>query len=161
MNRFAAVPLTLLVLALGLVACGGDDGDGGGDAPSKADFAASADRICNEAEKALQNVGENANSPGEIADAVDKVIEQTQKSIDDLKDLDRPEGEAGDAANKFVDAISSDIEGKGIPALKDLRDALKSNDQAAAQEAAQKLQAIETTNSDKLAREIGAKGCAN
>ena len=160
MNRFAAAPLILIVLGLGLVACGGDDG-GGGDAPSKAEFAASADQICNEAEQALQNVGKDANSPAEIADAVDKVIDQTQKSIDKLEDLDRPDGDAGDAADKFVDAMQSDIEGKGIPALEDLRDALKDNDQAAAQKAAQKLQSIETTNSDKLAREVGAKGCAN
>ena len=41
--------------------------------------------------------------------------------------------------------IQSDIEGKGIPALEDLRDAVKSKDQAAAQKAAQELQAIETT----------------
>ena len=156
MNRFAAAPLTLLVLALGLAACGG-----GGDAPSKADFAASADKICKNAETALQNVGQDAKTPDEIAAAVDKVIDQTQKSIDDLQDLDRPDGSAGDAANEFVDALSSDIEDKGIPALEDLRDALKANDQKAAQKAAQKLQAIETTNSDKLARDIGAKGCAN
>jgi hypothetical protein len=159
MNRFAATPLVLIVLVLGLAACGGDSG--GGDAPSKADFAASADRICTESEQALKNVGQDANSPAEIANAVDKVIDQTQNSIDKLKDLDRPEGDAGEAAGKFVDAIQSDIEGKGIPALEALRDALKDNDQAAAQKAAQKLQAIETTDSNKLAREIGAKGCAN
>jgi hypothetical protein len=157
MNRFAAAPLTLIVIVLGLVACGGGDGD----APSKADFAASADKICKNAETALQNVGENAKSPDEVATAVDKVIDETQKSIDDLQDLEQPDGDAGEAARKFVDALSSDIEDKGIPALEDLRDALKDNDEKAAQEAAQKLQAIETTNSDKLARDIGAKGCAS
>jgi len=159
MTRFAAVPLTLISLVLGLAACGGDDG--GGITPSKADFAASADQICKDAEDALKNVGQNASSPEEIAAAVDKVIDETQKSVDKLKDLDRPSGEAGEQAGEFVDAIQSDIEGKGIPALEDLRDAVKSKDQAAAQKAAQKLQAIETTNSDKLASEIGAKGCAN
>ena len=157
MNRFAAAPLTLIVLVFGVAACGGGDGD----APSKADFAASADKICKNAETALQNVGENAKSPDEVAAAVDKVIDETQKSIDELQDLDRPDGDAGEAADKFVDALSTDIEDKGIPALEDLRDALKDKDQQAAQEAAQKLQAIETTNSDKLARDIGAKGCAN
>jgi hypothetical protein len=157
MNRFAAAPLTLILLVLGLAACGGGDGD----APSEADFAASADKICKNAETALQNVGENAKSPDEIAAAVEKVIDETQKSIDELQDLERPDGDAGAAAGKFVDALSSDIEDKGIPALEDLRDALKANDQQAAQEAAQKLQAIETTNSDKLASDIGAKGCAN
>ena len=159
MTRFAAVPLTLIFVVFGLAACGGGDGDGS--APSKADFAASADQICKDAEDALKNVGQNASSPEEIAAAVDKVIDETQKSVDKLKDLDRPSGEAGEQAGEFVDAIQSDIEGKGIPALEDLRDAVKSKDQAAAQKAAQKLQAIETTNSDKLASEIGAKGCAN
>jgi hypothetical protein len=157
MNRFAAAPLILLVLALGLAACGGGDDD----APSKADFAASADKICKNAETALQNVGEDAKSPDEVAAAVDKVIDETQKSIDELQGLERPDGDAGAAAGEFVDALSSDIEDKGIPALEDLRDALKENDQQAAQAAAQKLQAIETTNSDKLARDIGAKGCAS
>jgi hypothetical protein len=157
MNRFAAAPLALIVLVLGLAACGGDDDD----APSKADFAAGADKICKNAETALQNVGENAKSPDEVAAAVDKVIEETQKSIDQLQDLEQPDGDAGKAASEFVDALSSDIEDKGIPALEDLRDALKDKDQQAAQQAAQKLQAIETTNSDKLARDIGAKGCAN
>jgi hypothetical protein len=156
MNRFAAAPLTLILLVLGLVACGGGDGD----APSQADFAKSADEVCKNAEQALQNVGEDANTPDEIADAVDKVIDQTQKSVDELQDLERPDGDAGEAANEFVDALSSDIEDKGIPALEELREALKDNDQQAAQKAAQKLQAIETTNSDKLARDIGAKGCA-
>jgi hypothetical protein len=156
MNRFAATPLTLIVLVLGLVACGGGDGD----APSKADFAADADKICKNAETALQGVGQNASSPDEIAAAVDKVIAQTQKSVDELKDLDRPDGDAGEAADEFVDAMRSDIEEKGIPALEDLRDALKKNDQQAAQDAAQKLQAIETADSDKLARAVGAKACA-
>ena len=87
MNRFAAAPLTLIVLVLGLAACGGDDGD----APSKADFAASADKICKNAETALQNVGENAKSPDEVAAAVDKVIDETQKSIDQLQDLGTPD----------------------------------------------------------------------
>jgi len=157
MNRFAAAPLSLIVIVLGLAACGGGDGD----APSQAEFAASADKICKNAETALKNVGANAKSPDEVAAAVDKVIDETQKSIDGLQDLERPDGDAGAAADKFVDALSFDIEDKGIPALEDLRDALKDNDQQAAQKAAQNLQAIETTNSDKLARDIGAKGCAN
>jgi hypothetical protein len=154
MNRFAAAPLTLLLLVLGFAACGGDD------APTKADFAASADKICKDAEKALQDLGQ-PSSPDEVANAVDKVIDETQKSVDELKELERPDGDAGEAADKFVEALETDIEDKGIPALEDLRDALKDGDQEAAQKAAQRLQAIQTTDSDKLAREIGAKGCSD
>ena len=157
MNRLAAAPLTTLVLALGLVACGG----GGSNAPTKAEFAADADKVCAAAEKHLGDIGQNATSRAEITKAVDKVIDETQKSLDDLKALDRPDGSAGKAADKFVSSLQSDIEDKGIPALEKLRDALKSNDQQAAQKAAQELQAIDSGNTNKLALAAGAKGCAN
>jgi hypothetical protein len=158
MNRLAAAPLTTLVLALGLVACGGG---GGGDAPTKAEFGADADKVCAAAEKHLGEIGQNAKSRAEIAKAVDKVIDETQNSLDDLKALDRPDGAAGEAADKFVSSLQTDIEDKGIPALEKLRDALKSSDQAAAQKAAQELQAIDSGNTDKLATAAGATGCAN
>jgi hypothetical protein len=154
MNRFAAAPLVLIVLVLGLVACGGDGG-----APSKADFAASANKICSTTEKQLTNLGK-ASSTDEIADQIDKVIDAMQNSVDQLKDLKRPDGAAGETAEKFVNAVDADIGDKGIPALEDLRDAIKKKDQQAAQKAYQRLQTIETTNSDKLAREAGVKGCA-
>src|SRR5215210_2300760 len=142
MNRFAAAPLTVIVLSLGLVACGGDD------APSRADFAADANEVCQNAEDALKDVTQGASSPDEIAAAVDKVIDRTQESVDELKELDRPEGADGEAAEKFVSTLETDIEDKGIPALEDLRDALKDNDEQAARKAAQRIQAIETTDSD-------------
>jgi hypothetical protein len=154
MNRFAALPLIPVVLVLGFAGCGGGD-----DAPSKADFAKEAETICENAEKQLDNIGENAESPDEIASAIDKVIEQSQSSVDELRELERPDGDAGEAAEKFVNALETDIEDKGIPALEELRDAVKANDQQAAQEAAQKLQAIETSNTDELAKDIGASGC--
>jgi hypothetical protein len=157
MIRLAAAPLTTLLLALGLVACGG----GGDDAPTKAEFGADADKVCAAAEKHLGEIGQNATSRAEIAKAVDKVIDETKKSLDNLKGLDRPDGAAGESADKFVNSLQSDIEDKGIPALENLRDALKSNDQAAAQKAAQELQAIDSGNTDKLARAAGANGCAN
>jgi hypothetical protein len=154
MNRFAALPLISVLLVLGFAGCGGGD-----DAPSKAEFADEAEKICENAEKQLDNIGENAESPDEIASAIDKVIEQSQSSVDELRELERPDGDAGEAAEKFVNALETDIEDKGIPALEELRDAVKANDQEAAQQAAQKLQAIETSNTDELAKDIGASGC--
>src|SRR3954464_13810788 len=156
MNRLAAVPLTLILLSFGPVACGG----GGDDSPSKGDFAKQANQICQNAEKELQDLGK-ASSTDEVADQIDKVIGATQKSVDDLKGLDRPEGSAGEAADKFVTAVQSDIEDKGIPALKHLRDAIKSKDQKAAQQAYQELQSIQTPDSDKLAKAAGVTACAN
>jgi hypothetical protein len=154
MTRFAA-PFTVLLLALVPVACGG-----GSDAPSKEEFVKNAEQICADAAKQLNDLGK-ANTPNEVADQLDKVIDETQKSVDDLTDLERPEGDAGEAAKKFVDALESDIEDKGIPALEKLRDAIKDKDTQAAQQAYQELAAIETTDSDKLAKELGANGCAD
>jgi flavin-binding protein dodecin len=156
MNRFAAAPLTLIVLALGLVACGG--GDSG--APSKADFAASANKICQDADKQLKDLAAGS-SRAQITEAIDKAIDQTQSSVDKLKNLEQPDGADGQAAEKFVNAVQTDIEKNGIPVLKDLRDAFKNNDQEAVQKAVQRLQGLETTDSSKLANDIGAKACAN
>jgi hypothetical protein len=155
MIRRAAPPLTVLLLALVPAACGG-----GNDAPTKAEFGAAADKVCANAEKHLSAIGQNATSRDEVAAAIDKVINETQKSLDDVKALDRPDGAAGQAADKFVASLQTDIEDKGIPALKKLRDAAKTNDKAAAQKAAGELRALDSSNTDQLARAAGAKGCA-
>jgi hypothetical protein len=155
MNRFAAAPLIPVLFVLAFSACGGDDDD----APSRQEFAEQAEKICQNAENQLDDIAQDANSPDEIADAVDQVIEQSQSSLDELRELERPEGEAGEAAERFVNALGTDIEDKGIPALEQLRDAVRDEDQEAAAEAAQKLQSIETSNTDELAKEIGATDC--
>jgi hypothetical protein len=105
-------------------------------------------------------VARNAESPEEIADAVDRVIEASRGAVDDLAELERPEGEAGETAEEFVNATRREIQDKGIPALEDLRDALESDDQGAAQRAAERLQGIETGESNRAARELGADACA-
>ena len=155
MNRFAAVPLALVLAAFGVASCGG-----GGDAPSKAEFAADANEICAEAEQSLKDLTKST-TPDELADALDKGIDETQKSVDKLKDLERPDGQAGEAAEKFVNALETQIQDKGVPVLEDLRDAIKDNDQQAAQDAYQRLQKIETSDANKFARQLGAKGCAD
>jgi len=154
MTRLA--PILLCVLATGLVSCGGDDDD----APSRQEFADKANEICREASQSLENVGDNADSPDEIADAVDRVIEKSRDAMDDLSNLERPEGDAGETAQEFIDATRSEIQDKGIPALEDLRDAIKKGDQQAAQEAAQRLQGISTEGSQKAASKLGADECA-
>jgi hypothetical protein len=154
MTRFAAAPLTVTLLALGLVACGG------GDAPSQEEFAKNAEQICADQAKHLQDLGK-ATSPKEFADQLDKAIDETRSSIDDLGELERPEGEAGKKAEQFVNAVETDIEKKGLPVLEDLRDGIKANDEKAVQDAYKRLTALRTTNSSKLAKEIGASSCAD
>ncbi len=81
-----------VAVSLLLAACGGDD------APSREDFASEADRICRQAEKELEELGESADSPEEIADAIDEVIEETRQAATELVDLERPEGAAADTS---------------------------------------------------------------
>jgi translation initiation factor 2B subunit (eIF-2B alpha/beta/delta family) len=144
----------MLLLAIVLAACGGD-----GDTPSKADFVDQAEDICADAQKRLENVGQDATTPKEISDAVDTVIEETRSSVDELRDLDVPGGDAGETAERFVDALESEVEDTGIPALEDLRDALEDGNRKAARRAVKRLQEIESSASDRFARELGANDC--
>jgi hypothetical protein len=153
--------LALVLLSLGLVACGDDDdGGGGGDAPSKAEFAKAADRICNETEKEFESIGEGAESPEDVANAIDKVIDESQNAADDLVALERPEGADGETATQFVETFKKELNEKLVPALQDVKKALEAKDQQAVQEAVGKLQALEATESDKYARDLGATACS-
>jgi hypothetical protein len=143
-------------MSLGLVACGDD----GGSAPSKAEFANDAEKICKETERQLESFGQDINSPEEAADAIDKVIEQARKAADDLADLERPEGSVGETATKFAEGFRKELEEKLIPALEALKRAIRDKDPQAIQEAAAKLQGLEATESDRYARELGIKACA-
>jgi hypothetical protein len=151
--RLAALLLGLL--AIGVVAWQLLD-----DAPSRQEFADQANEICREAERSLENVGQNAESREEIANAVDRVIEESRSALDELGDLERPEGDDGETAERFVNATRREIEDKGIPALEDLRDGLESGNQDAAREAARRLREIDTEESNQAARDLGATACA-
>jgi hypothetical protein len=154
MTRLA--PILLSLLAFAIASCGGDDDD----APSQQDFAEQANAICRETEQSLDDVAQGAETPEEIADAVDRVIEESRNVVDELADLERPEGEAGQRAQDFVEATRREIQDVGIPALEQLREALESRDQAAAQEAAQRIQQIDSDASNEAARALGANACA-
>ena len=95
MTRYS--PLAVLLVSLGLAACGGDDDSGS--APTKAQFANNAEKICQDTEKEIENIGNGAESPDDVAAAIDKVIDETQKAADDLVALERPEGQNGEKAH--------------------------------------------------------------
>jgi hypothetical protein len=150
MRRLALVPLLALSL---LPACNSDD------APSKAEFAKEAKRICTQTQKDLDGIGRGAESPDELASVVEEVIERLRKGIDELADLERPDGEAGEAAARFVAAIGSQIREQGIPPLEDFRDAVEENDRQAAQQALAKLEQIDQSKTQAIARQVGAQAC--
>jgi hypothetical protein len=150
MRRLALVPLLALAL---LPACNGDD------APSKEEFAQEAEGICRQAQEDLQDIGQGAESPEELAAVVEDVVERLRESVEQLSDLERPEGQAGETAERFVDAIDSQISDEGIPLLEDFRDAVEANDREAAQQALGRLEQIDESQTDELARQIGAQAC--
>ena len=152
MTRLA--PILLSLLALTVASCDGDD------APSQRDFAEQANEICRSAKQSLKDVAEGARSPDEIVTAIDRVIEESRDTVDDLADLERPEGEAGERAERFVDATRREIEGEGIAALEELREAVESRDQEAAERVAERLREIDTGASNEAARRVGANACA-
>jgi hypothetical protein len=149
------LPLAILAVGVGLLGCGGDEGD----TPSKQEFAENANRICRETEKEFEQIGQSAESPEELVDVLDKAIDKSQAAADDLVALERPEGADGEAASKFVEGFKSELNEKLVPAIEDLKQAVKDKDAQAVQEAAQQLQQLEATQSDRYARELGATSC--
>jgi CHASE3 domain sensor protein len=150
-------PLAIVLVSLGLAACGGDDDSAS--APSKAEYASNAEKICRDTQKELQSIGNGAKSPDEVANAIDKVIDKSKNAADDLVALDRPDGKDGETAKEFSEGFQSELNDKIVPALEDLQAALKKKDVQAVQAAAKKLQGLETSKSDKAARELGATAC--
>ena len=151
------LPILLVLMSFGIAACGDDDD--GGSAPTKEEFAQDADKICKDAQKEIQKIGQGASNPDEVADAIDKVIDKSQEAADDLANLDRPEGADGETAGKFAEGFKNELNDKLVPAFEKLKKALQDKDAQAAQQAAADLQKLESTNSDKYAREIGATAC--
>ena len=150
------VPLIVVLLGFGIAACGDDDD---GSAPTKAEFAKDADKICQDTQKEIEKIGQGASSPDALADAIDKVIAASKNAANKLTDLERPDGDAGDTATKFAEGFESELNDKLIPALEKLKKAIQDKDAQAAQAAAADLQKLESTQSDKYARELGATAC--
>jgi hypothetical protein len=139
--------------SLALAACGGDDG------PSKEEFAREADRICADFEKASDGLG-SPNSVAEIGPFAEKASGEIDKVIQRLDELETPSGDEGEKAQQFIDAVKADAQGKIKPALAEMKTAAEKKDEQGVVAAAEKIQKIDTSKSDDLARQAGARGCA-
>ena len=87
------------------------------------------------------------------------MIKESRDAADDLVALERPEGDAGQTAEEFSEGFKTELNDKIVPALEDLQAALRKKDVEGVQTAAKKLQSLETSKSDKAARELGATAC--
>jgi hypothetical protein len=140
--------------SLGLAACGGDD------APSREEFARNADSICKDLEQATERIREqNPSNLKGVAKAVGELKSEADDATKRLDDLEVPEGEDGEKAERFVESVKTNA-GQVTGALDEMQKAAESGDQKKVVAAAEKLQKVDTKDVDKLAQDVGAKGCA-
>jgi hypothetical protein len=151
----ARPPLAVALLCAGLVAL---SGCGGG--TSKEDFAKDADEICKDVEEKIQKIGQGGTqNPEQASKQLEEVKKESRDGVERLRDLEKPDGDDGEKAEKFVDTLDSELNDQAIPALEELAAAVRKRDRKAATEAVKKLQALQNTQSDRFARDIGAKEC--
>jgi hypothetical protein len=147
-----AVPLAALAFA----GCGGDDG------PTKAEFIKNADKVCQDLDKKTDSFQQTEpDNAKEIADLARDLKSTAQDAVKRIRAIETPEGADGDKAKEWQSAVTAEAENQLIPAVEDLEKAAEANDPKAIVEAAQKMQQIEATRSDKLAKELGLKECGN
>jgi len=130
-------------------------------APTREEYAARADRVCREAERALERI---ENRPGDTPQARGELLAATQRSLREvvarLSELERPEGESGRLAQAYVAQLDRRA-GEVAPLLERLRTALADDDVQAVRRAARALESFEGgERADDLARLLGARACA-
>ena len=147
-----AIPLAALAVA----GCGGDD------KPSKEDFAQNAEKVCADLEKQSNELSTaEPDSVEEVATFATKAKSTAEKAVERIRGLEVPDGEDGEKAKQWQDAVTEEAEGQLIPALDELKAAADANDEQKLVAAAQRIEGLESTKSDALAKEIGAEGCAD
>jgi hypothetical protein len=117
-----ALWLLVLALATGLIAtgCGGDDDDddGGDDAPTKEEFVADANQVCEEGNTELDAAAEQVfgkdrpTAEDEGTFITETLVPNVQGQIDEIRDLGAPEGDEDEINGILEDAEAalSDLE---------------------------------------------------
>jgi hypothetical protein len=145
--------LAAAVVAVGVGACS----DGG----SREDYAERLNEICEDVESEVGELDSTrAETPEEAAALIEDVIAETRRAARRVADVERPGGDAGEDAERFVRTLQREVDRQAIPALEDLRDAVRAQDPVAAEEAGDRLRALEDSSSDRQARRLGAEACA-
>jgi hypothetical protein len=145
--------LAAAVVAVGTGACS----DGG----SREDYAERLNEICEDVESEVGELDSTrAETPEEAAALIGDVIAETRRAARRVEGVERPDGDAGEEAERFVRTLRREVDGQAIPALEDLRAAVRAQDPVAAEEAGDRLRALEDSKSDRQARRLGAEACA-
>jgi hypothetical protein len=143
--------------ALAFAGCGGDD------KPSREDFAAEAEKVCADLERQGERLSQSEpDNVEEIVSFAQDARSAAQDAVNRIGDLEVPDGDDGEKAQQWKDAVEKEANDQLIPALDELEKAAQGDDQQALLAAAQQLQGLDDSGeSDRLAQEIGADGCAD
>jgi hypothetical protein len=150
LRRTAALAAALA--AVGMAAC---------DGVSEEDYAERLNDVCEDVERNVRELDSTrTDTPEEDAALIDDVIAATRRAARRVEAVERPGGDAGEEAEEFVQTLQREVRRQAIPALEDLRDAVMAQDPGAADEAGERLRALEDSASDRQARRLGADACA-
>ena len=152
-------PALISVLCAAVLLGAGCGDDGGGNAPSKQEFANKADDICADVSKQVRNIAD-ATTPAELEKTIVTVRSQLTKAIERLDKLDRPNGNDGKLAQQWIDELRNESD-QIDDALGDLQKALKDRDPNAIRAAGQKLQQLDNKRFTELSKQLGMSSCAS
>lgn len=144
----------MLTCAL-LAGCGGgdDDGGGSGDGPTREDFAAQVNEICEEGEQEIASIEpEGGDTRQAAADALEEASEAYQPYLDRLHDVEAPE-EIADEYSRFLDGIES-----AFNKIPEVAEATRENDEEKLQELADEFTQI-AQDTRPFAEENRLSGC--
>lgn len=143
-NRAARIVAAAPLIAIILVACGGDP-------LTKEEFITQADAICAAAEEEIADL-ERPTNPDQIDDFVERARELTENTLEQLRELEPPEADA-EELERMLDAIQ-----RAVDQLPDLAEAAKTNDTQAIADASREVQEA-TETSREIASEYGFEKC--
>jgi len=135
----------VVLSALALAACGGDD------APTKADVITEADKICADGNKELEAIG-NPTSIEEVPDFAKRSVPIVESTVDKIEALEAPEEGKAD----FDTFVKTNRD--AIALVKPLGDADPASDGPAIEEAITEADAV-GTKGEEAAKAYGFKEC--
>ena len=151
MPRRRSVLVPAVAVALVLAACGG---------ASREDFAGEANAICRDIEADIERINRGeVRTLGQAQQRVQSLSRKLDEAVRRLRGVELPGGEDGERAGAYITEFSRRAEVAG-DALDEFIPALRRRDQAAIRRLGERVQGLDDSRLDELARAAGATGCA-
>jgi hypothetical protein len=146
----------LLVLAALAAGCGGSS------APTRATYGKNVDKICSTFDDRVNAIQRKApKNTDELVAYADELGRVIDEGVTKLSAVERPDGDDGVKAQRWIDAFRRQAKDQIKPALAALKDAARSKDTAALQRAAARIQEVDDTHVNQLARAAGSRTCGD